>query len=937
MPYDPLLSGVAALSNAQGAARPTFLPEFGAPADVDTLRLRLEDIWERVSILIANAQDTEYRYPERFVWETVERMNIFQMTHGSALPTPLGVGHMHGDYSQEDIPLRPLVWDGENWLNYHLEASPEDSMLDVILRPILVSIAAVNPPSTQLVEGLRLELRGGVTTDRDTLKKLSDVIDGLADVVDAIGPDLALSGTPTAPTPAAGDNSTRIATTEYVRGEIDGLVGAAPGALDTLEELAAALNDDSNHAGNIISLLAEKERRSLPNHTALKAIAAPVHGDTLMLLGRTALGDASPRRVRFDSSNQTANVAADPLEALTIPTAADPTGATGAWRVVFKLSDWLPLDWWGPAADATFNVDGGTDDFRPVYYALNTGYKIDGQDLSCALVSRSFTQQTAAIPTAPTGGNGLRIVRNRLRVRNLWLTFRSPFYWGCRGVFCNDLTGDSDIKTLRVSMPANGYVSVVNPEAAGANDNGSSNYQNTALIWMEAAEPSAKIRIYGCEVTGRFLGTGIRTIGFKGRALICNNDAHNIEYDFIAAGNLAPGNDRVNGISTEQCSFAVVARNKVSRLGGYYHSGGVNYTSHRFTIGMAFGGCDNVHTFQNWVEYAHQAYDYTGTTPNLYIHHHHNTSYRCEVWTAKFANHARYIDCHSNVSIQCLQGIVVSGSESAYGKIYKNQLRDVGNFVSGRETEVGFVTTGIAEYGTEIISGVLLSANGSAYYPFGIDVEDNLIIGHEGGNMAYGVYDSTTPDGAQQLLPNTARGNTVLNAATADYRGPLSRDLTASLSANQNLPANTDTVVLFNKGPREVTSGVFPVFDPSMSYNPATGEYTAKWGRSVRVHAGIGIDNTGVATPVAQVTLQMYDGTTWINLPGARASTALNATINASLSVSWSGWLPKNWKLRVLAFQNNGTSGALNIKPDPLTFFTIREDTSAPDALRWAA
>lgn len=936
MPYDPLLSGVAALSNAQGAARPTFLPEFGAPADVDTLRLRLEDIWERVSILIANAQDTEYRYPERFVWETVERMNIFQMTHGSALPTPLGVGHMHGDYSQEDIPLRPLVWDGENWLNYHLEASPEDSMLDVILRPILVSIAAVNPPSTQLVEDLRVELRGGVTTDRDTLKKLSDVIDGLADIVEAIGPDLALSGTPTAPTPAAGDNSTRIATTEYVRGEIDGLVGAAPGALDTLEELAAALNDDSNHAGNIISLLAEKERRSLPNHTALKAIAAPAHGDTLMLLGRTALGDASPRRVRFDSSNQTANVAADPLEALTIPTAADPTGATGAWRVVFKLSDWLPLDWWGPAADATFNVDGGTDDFRPVYYALNTGYKIDGQDLSCALVSRSFTQQTAAIPTAPTGINGLRIVREQLRVRNLWLTFRSPFYWGCRGVFSNDLAKDSDIKGLHVSMPANGYVSVVNPEAAGANDNGASNYTNTAMIYLQAASPSAKIRVWGCEVTGRYIGAGIRVLNFDQRALIAHNDVHDIEYDFIAAGNLAPTDDRINGVGAQYCKFVIAHGNRVSRLGGKYRSGETNYTSHRFTIGLVFGGCQNLHVRENWVEYVHQAYDYTGTDENLHIHHHDNTSFRCEVWTAKFANNSRHIWCYNNTSIQCLQGIVVSGPTSAHGRIYGNQLQDVGNFVSGRETEAGFVTTGVVEYGTGLISGVYLAANGSAYHPYGIEVYDNTIIGHAGGNMAYGVYDGTTPDPANQPVPNSAYRNTVLNAAVADYRGPLSRDLMVFRSANQAIAAGENTTVLFDKGPVEV-GGVFPPFDPSMSYNPATGEYINKWGRSFKINAGVGLEETSAASAFFFCSIFIDRGAGYVTLPGAQARGDLQAAQNTTLSVSWSGWLNPGDKIKVVVFQSNATSTGLQIRAEPMTFFRICEQPSVPDALRWAA
>ena len=56
----------------------------------------------------------------------------------------------------------------------------------------------------------------------------------------------ALTGTPTAPTAAAATNTTQLATTEFVRTEVANLVASAPAALDTLDELAAALGDDVN-------------------------------------------------------------------------------------------------------------------------------------------------------------------------------------------------------------------------------------------------------------------------------------------------------------------------------------------------------------------------------------------------------------------------------------------------------------------------------------------------------------------------------------------------------------------------------------------------------------------------------------------------------------------------------------------------------------------
>jgi microcystin-dependent protein len=62
------------------------------------------------------------------------------------------------------------------------------------------------------------------------------------------------TGTPTLPTgtiattQTAGNNTTAVATTAFVRTEVSNLVASAPAALDTLDELAAALGDDANFA-----------------------------------------------------------------------------------------------------------------------------------------------------------------------------------------------------------------------------------------------------------------------------------------------------------------------------------------------------------------------------------------------------------------------------------------------------------------------------------------------------------------------------------------------------------------------------------------------------------------------------------------------------------------------------------------------------------------
>ncbi|PWV33488.1 phage tail protein [Cronobacter sakazakii] len=69
----------------------------------------------------------------------------------------------------------------------------------------------------------------------------------------------ALTGTPTAPTAAQTVNSTQIATTAFVKAAIAALVASSPAALDTLNELAAALGNDPNFATTMTNALAGKQ------------------------------------------------------------------------------------------------------------------------------------------------------------------------------------------------------------------------------------------------------------------------------------------------------------------------------------------------------------------------------------------------------------------------------------------------------------------------------------------------------------------------------------------------------------------------------------------------------------------------------------------------------------------------------------------------------
>ena len=77
-----------------------------------------------------------------------------------------------------------------------------------------------------------------------------------------------LTGTPVAPTAAGGGaGSTQIATTAYVRGEINTLIGGALPALDTLNELAAALGNNASFSTTVTNLIALKSNIASPIFT----------------------------------------------------------------------------------------------------------------------------------------------------------------------------------------------------------------------------------------------------------------------------------------------------------------------------------------------------------------------------------------------------------------------------------------------------------------------------------------------------------------------------------------------------------------------------------------------------------------------------------------------------------------------------------------------
>ena len=89
-------------------------------------------------------------------------------------------------------------------------------------------------------------------------------------------------------TPADSTNSTQVATTAYVKSNINNLINSAPGALDTLNELAAALGNDASFSTTITNSLALKAPLASPTFTGTPTAPTAAAGTNTTQLATTA-------------------------------------------------------------------------------------------------------------------------------------------------------------------------------------------------------------------------------------------------------------------------------------------------------------------------------------------------------------------------------------------------------------------------------------------------------------------------------------------------------------------------------------------------------------------------------------------------------------------------------------------------------------------------
>ncbi|ESJ75738.1 phage tail-like protein, partial [Salmonella enterica subsp. enterica serovar London str. CFSAN001081] len=158
-----------------------------------------------------------------------------------------------------------------------------------------------------------------------------------------------LTGIPKVPTPAAGNSTKQIANTEFVASSIAAIVDSAPAALDTLNELAAALGNDPNFATTMINALAGKQPldNTLTNLSG-KDIAGLL---TYLGLGETInlAKNAVPATRRVNSKPLTGDItlwasdvgaiSADAVGEITDNGTMASANAPGWWKVAVSNSD----------------------------------------------------------------------------------------------------------------------------------------------------------------------------------------------------------------------------------------------------------------------------------------------------------------------------------------------------------------------------------------------------------------------------------------------------------------------------------------------------------------------------------------------------------------------------------------------------------------------
>ncbi|EPW0662924.1 phage tail protein, partial [Escherichia coli] len=282
-----------------------------------------------------------------------------------------------------------------------------------------------------------VQLSSETNSDSETMAATPKAVKSVKDLADTKAPieSPSLTGTPTAPTAAQGTNSTQIANTAFVKAAITALINGAPGTLDTLKEIAAAINNDPNFSTTINNALALKAPLASPALTGIPTAPTAAQGTNNTQIATTAYVRAAISALVGSSPE-----ALDTLNELAAALGNDPNFAT---TMTNALAGKQPLD---ATLTALAGLATGANKL-PYFTGTDTISQTDltsvGRDI---LAKTSVLAVIQYLDLRELGTSGEKIPL--LSTANTW-SARQTFNGGITGALAGNADTATKLKTAR--------------------------------------------------------------------------------------------------------------------------------------------------------------------------------------------------------------------------------------------------------------------------------------------------------------------------------------------------------------------------------------------------------------------------------------------------------------------------------------------------------
>lgn len=319
-----------------------------------------------------------------------------------------------------------------------------------------------------------VQLSSATNSDSETMAATPKAVKSVKELADTKAPieSPSLTGTPTAPTAAQGTNSTQIANTAFVKAAITALINGAPGTLDTLKEIAAAINNDPNFSTTINNALALKAPLASPALTGIPTAPTAAQGTNNTQIATTAYVRAAISALVGSSPE-----ALDTLNELAASLGNDPNFAT---TMTNALAGKQPLDATLTALAALATGANKLPYFTGKDTVAQTDLTSVGRDI-LAKTSTLAVIQYLGLRELGTSGEKIPL----LSTANTW-SARQTFNGGITGA----LTGNADTATkLKTARTIGGvaFDGSANINLPGVNTTGNQNTTGNAATATKLA------------------------------------------------------------------------------------------------------------------------------------------------------------------------------------------------------------------------------------------------------------------------------------------------------------------------------------------------------------------------------------------------------------------------------------------------------------------